>query len=139
MRKNLLICVIIILSSLISFSVFAQTPQMSAGLTWLNSAQTTTGNWPAVETDEYFSTAAALDAAYALEPTSETYITALQWMNGQIVSPTDYLSRRIIFLKRSGLDAASELEGLLIYRNADGGWGWKAGYPYYILDTALAL
>ena len=142
MRKNILILVAIILLSIITSSAFAQSPQISTGLTWLNSAQTTTGNWPGVETNEYYSTAAALDAVYALEPTSPVYTAGLQWMNVQMESPTDYLSRRIIALKRAGMNVSSELEGLLLYRNSAGSWGATVGFDGNILDiidTTLAL
>lgn len=117
----------------------AQIPQIPTGLSWLNSSQTTTGYWPEVSTTEYLSTAAALDAIYALEPSSPTYAAAFQWMSGQVVSPTDYLSRRIIVLKRAGMDVSSELEGLLLYRNHDSGWGGETFYLSDILDTSLAL
>jgi hypothetical protein len=82
------------------FFCFSQTPQISSGLVWLNSSQTVTGNWPRVSTSEYYSTTAALDVAYILEPASSTYSIALAWLSGQLVSPTDYLARRIIALKR---------------------------------------
>jgi len=142
MRKNVFILAAIILLSIVTSSTFAAPPQISTGLTWLNSAQTTTGNWPGVETNEYHSTAAALDAAYALEPTSPVYTAGLQWMNVQMESPTDYLTRRIIALKRAGLDATSEIEGLLLYRNVSGSWGTTEGFDgnvLDVLDTALAL
>jgi squalene cyclase len=118
---------------------YAGTPQISNGLSWLTSAQTTTGNWPEVDTTEYYSTAAALDAVYALEPLSPAYTTGFQWMSGQMVSPTDYLSHRIIALKRAGSDVSSELESLLLYRNSNGGWGGETSYLSDNLDTALAL
>jgi len=139
MRKNVLIFAVFILLSIISYSAFAQSPQISNGLTWLNSSQTTTGNWPQVVTSEYHSTAAALDATYALEPTSSIYTTGLAWLGSQVVSPTDYLSRQIITLKRAGQDASNELATLLLYRNASGGWGGDAEYLNDIIDTALAL
>ena len=129
-------------SFLILFSVslsIAGTPQINSGLSWLTSAQTSTGNWPEVDTAEYYSTAASLDAVYDLEPSSPAYTTAFQWMTGQIVSPTDYLSRRIIALKRAGMDVSSEVEALLLYRNSNGGWGGETSYLSDNLDTALAL
>ncbi|MEK6697667.1 MAG: CARDB domain-containing protein [Nitrospirota bacterium] len=118
----------------------AQIPQIPTGLRWLNSAQTTTGNWPAVETTEYYSTSAALDAVYVFEPTSSTYTEGLTWLSSQAVSPTDYLSRRIAALKRAGMDASAEVEVLLYYRDlVVGGWGTHKGFDDGILDTTLAL
>jgi squalene cyclase len=142
MRKSVLTSALFTLLSTINLSASAQVPEITTSLTWLNSSQTATGNWPGVETDEYYSTAAALDAVYALEPSSSAYTSALQWVSGQIVSPTDYLSRRIIALKRAGLDATSELESLLLYRNTSGSWGASEGFDgnvLDVLDTALAL
>ena len=139
MRKSVQIIAAFILLSTIHSFAFAQSPQISSGLTWLYSSQTSAGNWPEVTTTDYYSTAAALDAVYALDPLNPAYSTAFQWMSGQVVSPTDYLSRRIIALKRAGQDTSSELEGLLLYRNSDGAWGGDSEYFYNILDTALAL
>ena len=120
-------------------SAQAQSPAVTNGLSWLNSVQTADGNWSAVDTSEYYSTATSLDAVYELAPTSTAYTLGLQWLNGEIVSPTDYLSRRIIALNRAGLDASSEIENLIYYRNPDKGWGGEIGYFNNILDTTLAL
>jgi hypothetical protein len=139
MRKRVCSLVVFILLLIGNSFAFAQSPQINSGLSWLTSAQTSTGNWPEVDTTEYYSTASALDAVYALEPSSSAYTTAFQWMTGQIVSPTDYLSRRIIALKRAGMGVSSELDGLLLYRNANGGWGGETSYLSDNLDTALAL
>ncbi len=112
---------------------------ISSGLQWLSSSQTITGNWPGVETSEYYSTAHAVDALHALAPASPAYASGLQWMSSQIVSPTDYLSRRVNLLGRAGVNVSAELEALLLYRNPYGGWGGDAGYNDDILDTILAL
>ena len=142
MRKNNLMLIAIILSAVIGSSAFAQSSQITSGLSWLNSSQVVTGNWPGVNTSDYYSTAAALDAVYALEPTSSLYAVGLQWLDGQMESPTDYLSRRVVALKREGLDATSEISGLLLYRNGNGSWGMTEGFDgnvLNIIDTALAL
>ena len=123
MRNRVYSFIVFILLLLCNSFAFAQSPQINSGLSWLTSTQTSTGNWPEVDTTEYYTTAAAIDAVYAIEPSSPAYTTAFQWMTGQMVSPTDYLSRRIIALKRAGMDVSSELVGLLLYRNANGGWG----------------
>jgi hypothetical protein len=141
MRKSARIIAFFIILS-ISSSAFAQFPQVSTGLAWLNSVQTTTGNWPGVDTNEYYSTAVALDAVYMLEPSGQVYTMGLQWMNVQMESPTDYLSRRIVALKRAELDATSEIESLLLYRNISGSWGTTEGFDGNVLDiidTTLAL
>ncbi len=139
MRNRVYNFVVFILLLALHASAFAQSPQIFSGLAWLNSSQTVTGNWPAIKTNEYYSTAAALDTVYVLEPTSTNYTTAFAWLSGQIVSPTDYISRRIIALKRAGEDASAEMEGLLLYRDSVGGWGINPGFDDGILDTALAL
>ena len=139
MRKRVCSLVVFILLLIGNSFAFAQSQQINSGLSWLTSAQTSTGNWPEVDTTEYYSTVAALDAVYALEPSSPAYTAAFQWMTGQMVSPTDYLSRRIIALKRAEMDVSSELEVLLLYRNSKGGWGGEISYLSDNLDTALAL
>ncbi len=137
-KKALIIALIILLSSPYS-RAFAQSPQISSGLSWLYSSQTASGNWPQMVTTDYYSTAAALDAAYALDPSSQAYSTGFQWLSGQIVSPTDYLARQIIALKRAGQDTSADLASLLLYRGTEGGWGMDSDYVNEILDTALAL
>lgn len=139
MRRYVLFPAAIILLSIATSAAFALTPQTSSGLSWLTSTQAATGNWPEVDTTEYYSTASALDAVYALEPSSPAYAPAFQWLSSRFVSPTDYLSRRIIALKRAGADVSSEVGGLLLYRNPDGGWGGEAAYLSNPIDTALAL
>ena len=74
-------------------------------------------------TTDYYSTVAVLDAVSTLDPSNPAYSTGFQWLSGQIVSPTDYLSRQIIALKRAGQDASSYLASLLLYR----GIGWWMG------------
>ncbi len=139
MRKRVYGFVVILLLALNS-SVFAQSPQISNGLSWLYSAQTTSSNWPEVVTTDYYSTAAALDAIYSVDPSNPAYGPAFQWLSSQIVSPTDYISRQIIALKRAGQDTSGYVASLLLYRNSDGGFGGADDCPNsYILDTALAL
>ncbi len=140
MRNRVYSLVAFILLLTCNSFAFAQSPQISTGLTWLYSTQTTTGNWPEAATTDYYSTAAALDAIYSVDPLSPAYGTAFQWLSSQIVSPTDYLSRQIIALKRAGQDTSDYVASLLLYRNIDGGFGGGDGYPSNdILDTALAL
>ncbi len=140
MRKRALSIVVSITLCIVSSSVFAQSPQIVNSLSWLYSAQTTTGNWPEVMTTDYYSTASALDALSVLDPSNPAYTSGSQWLSSQLVSPTDYLARQIIALKRAGQDASSYLISLLLYRTLDGGFGGADGYPNsYTLDTALAL
>ena len=139
MRKSALMIAAFILLSMINITAFAQSPAITTGLSWLTSVQTSTGNWPEVNTSEYYSTTTALDAVYLLDPTNSSYASGFAWMTGQVVSPTDYLSRRIIALKRAGADISAEREGLLLYRNTDGGWGGESTYLSDAIDTALAL
>ncbi len=140
MRNRVYSFVVLLLLLALSSSAFAQSPQISNGLSWLYSAQTTTGNWPQVVTTDYYSTAAAMDAVFSLDPSNPAYSTAFQWLSTQLVSPTDYLSRQIIALSRGGHDTSGYITSLLLYRNADGGFGGADNCPNsYILDTALAL
>ena len=140
MRERVYSFVIFILLLMLNSFAFAQSPQISNGLSWLYSAQTTTGNWPQVVTSDYYSTAAAMDAVSSLDPSNPAYGTAFQWLSTQLVSPADYLSRQIIALKRAGQDTSGYVASLLLYRNSDGGFGGADDCPNsYNLDTALAL
>lgn len=129
----------IVVFLLLTLPASAQSPQIISGLSWLTSAQTTTGYWTQVETTEYYSTVSALDALFVLDPTSSSYTVGLQWLSSQIVSPTDYLARQIIAQKNAGQDTSIDLASLLLYRNADGGWGEESDYSSNVLDTSLAL
>lgn len=139
MLKRVLCVLVVFISSLFAAPVSAQSSQITGGLAWLSTAQTTTGNWQMVDTSEYYSTAAALDALFVLDSTSESYARGLQWMSGQMVSPTDYLSRSIIARKRAGMDVSFEVDTLILYRNPEGGWGCDDDYVNDVIDTALAL
>ena len=75
MRRRVLILLVYVVLSFISSFAFAQSPQISTGLSWLSSAQTPTGSWEKVETTEYYSTATALDALFLLDITSSAYTT----------------------------------------------------------------
>ncbi len=96
MRKRVLTLTTLIILLIVGSTAFAQPPQISNGLSWLYSAQTTTGNWPQVVTTDYYSTAAVLDSIYSVDPSNPAYGPAFQWLSSQIVSPTDYLSRQIM-------------------------------------------
>ena len=139
MQKRAFIVASIILLSMLHSITPAQSPSITSGIVWLTSAQTVTGYWPEVNTSEYYSTATVLDAVYLLDPTNSSYASGFSWITNQVVSPTDYLSRRIIALKRVGAHAFAELEMLLLYRNTDGGWGGESTYLSDIIDTALTL
>ncbi len=140
MQKRLIGLVAFVIISAGGFSAFAQAPQITSGLSWLYSAQTSTGNWPQASTTDYHSTATAMDAVSSLDPSNPAYGAAFQWLSTQIVSPTDYLSRQIIALARAGQDTSGYLASLFLYRNLDGGFEGADGYPNsYILDTALAI
>ena len=68
-RLNLCIAVaLILLTASSSFAV-----ALHDGLTWLNSSQTATVNWPDVDASEYYSTTTALDAVCLLAPTNFSY------------------------------------------------------------------
>jgi subtilase family serine protease len=139
MRKSVFNLAIFIMLSIYGSSASAHSPIITSGFGWLTSEQTPTGNWPEVNVSEYYSTTTALAAVYLLDPANPSYTTGFAWMTDQVVSATDYLSRRIIALKRAGADASAELTGLLLYRNINGGWGGETAYASDALDTTLAL
>jgi len=118
---------------------YAQSPAILNGVNWLTSAQADDGSWARVYSTEYYSTVAASDAMYAVIPSSLSYTKSIQWVSSQVVSPTDYLSRRLISLSHSGISISEELKDLLLYQSTDGSWGGNIDCLNSILDTALAL
>ena len=95
-RKELYSFVIFIFLFTLNSFAFAQSPQISNGLSWLYSAQTTTGNWPEVVTSDYYSTAAAMDAVSSLDPANPAYAHGLP-----VAEQLSLFHPRIIFPARS--------------------------------------
>src|SRR5690606_6501988 len=63
---------------------------------------------------------------------------AVNWLGRQAELDNDSLARRLEALPPSA-DQVRDLQELITRRNADGGWGVKAGFRSDALDTALVL
>jgi prenyltransferase beta subunit len=121
----------------------AQTVEISNGISYLQSNQGADGSWggtAGATTDFFPSTTTALDALKLLEATpSANQTSAIQYLAGQTLSETDYLSRRVLSLIGTGSSIPGDLTTILSYQNLDKGWGGSGGFTTDVLDTALAL
>ncbi len=120
-----------------------QSPQITSGINYLKSTQNADGSWGNTQTSlsgVFPTTAAALEAFRAVEPTTSTNQTnAGQFLFAQTVSETPFLAARVIALAGTGASVASDGETLLARQNEDGGWGADDDCESDTLDTSLAV
>lgn len=110
------------------------------GFAWLRNRQGSEGNWVDNPFTAVRDSVAALDTLGELDGTSFTgRQRALDWLNAQQYSNTDYLARRLRSVMLARQDASADATRLLALQNADGGWGVAPGYQSSALDTALAM
>jgi hypothetical protein len=117
----------------------AQLPQISTGLAFLKSAQSSDGNWDsaASQVETTAATVAALQALKLLNQTGGTAYTAgTSWLQAQSPQSVDYIAERILAL---GLTDGSADALLPAFDALRGGWGGYDGYAVNTLDTAYAL
>ena len=125
---------------LINAFAYAHTSQqISNGLTWLRTSQTSNGSWTTDVTTSFHSTAIVTDSLYSFGVTGATYTNAINWLNAQQVENTGYLSLKIISLFPASVDISSELNELISYKKSDNGFGEYLGDNSDISYTALAL
>ncbi|MGB2980464.1 MAG: CARDB domain-containing protein, partial [Candidatus Zixiibacteriota bacterium] len=70
---------------------------------------------------------------------SATIETAWSAIDAQVITSTDYLSRRIIAKSSIGAVSALLVNDLANMQGDDGGWGYQKGYGSNVLETALSL
>jgi prenyltransferase beta subunit len=117
----------------------AQLPQISTGLVYLKSAQSSDGNWDsaASQVETTATTVAALQTLKLLNQTGGTAYTAgTSWLRDQSPQSVDFIAERILALGLTDGSADALLPALDAVR---GGWGGYDGYAVDILDTAYAL
>ncbi len=111
MKKTTVLYFIAILLIFIPVA-FAQTPEVTNGLAYLDSVQNPDGSWGDVasSTEVMPATASVIEAMKELgETSSQNYNDAFTWLQSQSLETTDYLSERIHALSAAGIDQDSLL------------------------------
>ncbi len=118
-------------------SVFAQQTQILNGLTYLSSAQGADGKWGSL--NGLRDTETVAETLRTLGKTDDSYRKAIEWIGSASIESNDYIARRIISRKGAGADVSADVGALSSCQNADGGWGYYAGYASGIYDTVIVL
>jgi len=114
-------------------------PEINDGVTWLIGNQESDGSWQdSIQTVER-DTAEVISALKTFPVAAQSHDAGVQWLDQNSSNNTDYLSRTIETLNRSGENVAPLVAALLSSRNADGGWGGSNGYISNMLDTSRAI
>ncbi len=141
MRKNYIsitILIAILTTTLLSPSIFAQSPQISNGLSYLTFTQNPDGSWNGTIYKGMLSTTVTTIETLAVlgQENSSNYTSAVLWLQSQDLATTDYLSERIHALSVAGTDLnllLSYIDQLALI------WGGYENYEANSLDTVLAL
>lgn len=138
MKKTWIICLLLIIAFLPS--AFAQTPEITNGLTYLNTTQNIDGSWGDDTSlmEKLPSTVTVIETLRILNRSDTTnYADAVLWLQGYIVKTADYISERITVLPTT---EGEDLKNILAYLDATAyAWGGYKDFKVNILDTALAL
>lgn len=127
---------------IISNIAFAQTPEITNGLAYLQSTQSPEGYWgdvTEVPYNSFIDTCAVVETLNYLNETGTDYNSAIQWINSTEVFNDDYLFTEMLFLAQAGFDVSSIRDYLLSVINDDSGWGVSEGFESDIKRTTLAL
>ena len=120
-------------------TVFAQSMQITKGLSYLTSTQNSDGSWGNDSTDTELlpSTVSVIETLQVLNQTgTSNYTNAVTWLQSQGLDLSDYLSGRIHALSIAGTDR----DLLLSYIDElEYVWGVYDDFGVNNLDTALAL
>lgn len=98
---------------------FAQTPEITNGLSYLNSVQNVDGSWggDSSASEQVPATLAALETLQQLELTTDSsYFSASSWLQNQNLTTSDQIAGRIQTLLAGGAD----LDILLSYLDMKG-------------------
>ncbi len=123
-------------------SVTAQTPELTNGLSYLQSTQSPEGYWGDVSEVPYNSfvdTSTVVETLNYLNESETAYDSAIQWINSTEVSNDDYLFKKMLVLSQAGFDVSTIRDYLLSVINDDNGWGVAEGFESDVKRTALAL
>jgi prenyltransferase beta subunit len=121
-------------------TLFAQTPEITNGISYLTATQNPDGSWgdETSITEVFPLTVSAIEALKSLnETSSQNYTDAVTWLENQDIDTTDYLSERIHALSNAG----SDLDLVLSYIENifTGAWGGYLDFEPNVLDTALTI
>lgn len=123
-----------------STSVSAEEP-IEKGLDWLYLHQNPDSSWgDSLDiVNPYHTSAAVLNAFWALEIEDSASIGAKLWLSNQPVNSIDYISRRIEIFTRTEPDTLGLIDSLVLLQNSDGGYGLCSGFQSENWDGLLAL
>lgn len=152
--KKIALIIVFFLQCLVPSSVVADSAQIQAGLIWLINAKNGNDYWgckffidKTVDevTDEditptYFrDTCEATNTLSALNQTGTDYNAAINWISDNKPITTEKISRKIESLSTTSLPYADDLNLLLSYQNADGGFGGYRKLRSNVADSTYAL
>ena len=112
-------------------------PSLDDGLAWLRVEQHADGYWNDKESTRLRDTSYALQTLLRFDADFANSIGAIEWINAQQPSNTDFLARQVALVGDNPV--LNTRDRLLALQNSDGGWGLAGGYDSDPLDTALAI
>jgi subtilase family serine protease/flagellar hook assembly protein FlgD/squalene cyclase len=107
------------------------------GLTWLREQQYADGYWEDKGSTRIRDTTYSLLTLLRFDANFANSVTAIEWINAQLATNTDFLARQVALFGNNPIQAT--LDQLLALQNSGGGWGLAQGYDSDALDTALAI
>jgi subtilase family serine protease len=114
-------------------------PKIEDGVQWLVNNQGADGSWTDLTQTKARDTAEAVFILKNFDISQQSYSLGLQWLNSNEPENTDYLSRKIDALMKTGQDISVILNELVSRQNPDGGWGSNKEYMSNPADTSFAL
>jgi len=114
-------------------------PEIDDGVAWLLSDQETDGSWMGTSQTVERDTAEVVQALSDFPVAGQSLSAGLQWLGKTFPASTDYISRKIEALVRSGKDTTELSAELVSRQNPDGGWGSSRYYVSNPADTSCAL
>lgn len=114
-------------------------PSIDDGVKWLASRQQSDGSWSDLDLTSERDTAEAVTTLQRFAVAQPQFQAGLAWLGGSASANTDFLTRRLEAVVRSGGDGSALVQQLLTRRNPDGGWGSGKNFFSNATDSALAL
>lgn len=135
MRKRI-VFIALLVQMLLASIVLAETTQITNGLNYLTSTQSTDGSWTSGE-ESTIATAEAIETLKLFNQTgTSNYTLALTWLQNQSLETTNHLAERIYILSAGGTDSTA----LISYMDELAlAWGGYDDFTVDNLDTACAL
>ena len=137
-RKKISIVLFFIILLTLFTTSFAQSLEITNGLSYLTSTQNLDGSWSGILYRGTLPTTVTTIESLSIlgQENTPNYANAVLWLQTQDLNTTDYLAERIHALSVAGTDDDLLLSYIdqLVYA-----WGGYAGYASNNLDTAFAL